>query len=454
MKCKVKTSWVRVVAAAFIALGCGLLLGAPTTVAQELPEAERTVDKAGRAEIIDSVLTTLNNKYVFPDVAKAMEKEIRARQKKKVYENLTDRAEFCDSLSEDLRAVCHDLHLSVRVAPREMLERVLADTLTDEELKRQLEDAARANYRFEKVERLPGNIGYLKLNGFNGYAEAGPTAIAAMNFLGNCDALIIDLTENGGGSPSMIQIITSYFFDEPTHLNTFYLRESDSLRQFWTTNNVSGPRMSDVDLYVLTSGRTFSAAEEFTYNLKNLERATIVGETTGGGAHPVNRIGFPSLSFGMSVPIGRAINPITGTNWEGTGIEPHIACAVDQALPTARIEALKKLRDKATDEERKQSLAWQVEWLEALMNPTELSQATMQAYVGSYGPRKILLEDGKLYYQREDRPKVLMIPMNEDTFCYEDIEYFRLKVITGDNGAVIAVEGHYDNGRVDRNARE
>ena len=133
MKGKVTTNRGRALLVAVLAAGLGLLPAAPATVAQQLPETEQTVDRAERAEVIDSVLTALNTKYVFPDVAKAMEKEIRSKQKGKAYDKITDRAEFCDSLTEHLRAVCHDLHLSVRVAPREMLERVLADTLTEAE---------------------------------------------------------------------------------------------------------------------------------------------------------------------------------------------------------------------------------------------------------------------------------------------------------------------------------
>jgi len=122
----------------------------------------------------------------------------------------------------------------------------------------------------------------------------------------------------------VIQLISSYFFADPTHLNSFYIRHEDTVEQFWTQAYVEGPRMTDVDLYVLTSSYTFSGAEEFSYNMKNLKRATIIGETTGGGAHPVDTHIWPKLNFGMRVPFGRAINPITGTNWEGTGVEPDI----------------------------------------------------------------------------------------------------------------------------------
>jgi C-terminal processing protease CtpA/Prc len=133
------------------------------------------------------------------------------------------------------------------------------------------------------------------------------------------------------------------------HLNDFYIRETDTRREFFTTADVEGRRFGkEKPVYVLVSNRTFSAAEEFTYNLKNLKRATIAGETTGGGAHPggVRRI---TDHFGIWLPNGRAINPITKTNWEGTGIEPDIAVDAARALEAAHLDALKKLLATATD---------------------------------------------------------------------------------------------------------
>jgi C-terminal processing protease CtpA/Prc len=163
-----------------------------------------------------------------------------------------------------------------------------------------------------------------------------------MNFLNGTDALIIDMRSNGGGNPAMVALVCSYLFGpEPVHLNDLYWREGNRTDEFWTKKEVAGRRYLNKDVYVLTSKRTFSGAEEFTYNLKNLKRATIIGETTGGGAHPGG--GFRiSEHFGMFVPTGRAISPITKTNWEGTGVTPDVAVPADQALLVARLMALKK----------------------------------------------------------------------------------------------------------------
>jgi C-terminal processing protease CtpA/Prc len=155
----------------------------------------------------------------------------------------------------------------------------------------------------------------------------------------------------------MLQLLCSYLFGgESVHLNDLYWREGDRTQQFWTLPWVPGTRYGkDKPVYVLTSSRTFSAAEEFTYNLKNLKRATIVGETTGGGAHPggVRRI---TDHFGIWLPNGRAINPITKTNWEGVGIEPHIKVPAEQALAAAHLDALQKIRASATEQRHRDQL--------------------------------------------------------------------------------------------------
>jgi hypothetical protein len=189
------------------------------------------------------------------------------------------------------------------------------------------------NFGFEKVERLAGNVGYVELVTFAGPWDAQATAVAAMALLAHTDAVIFDLRANGGGSPGMVQFLCSYLFDERTHLNSLYFREGDRTQEFWT-HDVPGTKLPDVPVFVLTSARTFSAAEEFSYNLRTRSRATLVGETTRGGANPGGL--FPiDAQFEIVIPTGRAINPVTGGNWEGIGVEPHVSVAADSALEAA-----------------------------------------------------------------------------------------------------------------------
>ncbi len=424
----------------------------------DFQEPPPSIDSKVKAEIIDSVSAALNEIYVFPDVAAKMERHVRDQLRSGAYDDLNNTADFAQKLTDDLLEISHDRHLWVRFIPDDEFDRFTPDSLDDDERKRRLEERLRYqryyNFNFVKAERMMGNVGYLRFDAFEDAKDGGATAIAALNFLAYCEALIIDLRNNGGGSPSMIQLINSYFFEEPVHLNSFYIRKQDSIKQFWTQEQVQGPRMDDVELYVLTSGYTFSAAEEFTYNLKNLERATIVGETTGGGAHPVERHLFANVNIAMSVPFGRAINPITGTNWEGTGIEPHIQVPQHEALDVAHLEAMKKLLEEASDEEIRQSLQWSIETKEVLLNPVTVDEDILKSYVGKYGPRTITFEHGALHYQRENRPKMKMIPMAEDLFCFEDIDYFRLKVNVDEDGLPVELVGLYAGGHTDVSPRD
>lgn len=404
------------------------------------------LDSKKRTEIIDSVSAAIDRFYVFPKVAGDMTAFVKKKNKNKAYDDLVSPMEFTARLTDDLRSVCHDRHLGVRYyAPEEIAD--MTDPDSARAMEREIESAQYRNYGFNKIERLDGNVGYLDFIGFSSQPGAGKTAIAALNFLAYTDALIIDMRKNGGGSPAMIQLISSYFFDEPVHLNSFYIRQEDSIKQFWTQNFVDGPRLTDIPIYVLTSDYTFSAAEEFTYNLKNLKRATIVGETTGGGAHPVESVIFADLNIGMHVPYGRAINPITGTNWEGTGVEPDIKVPADSAFDIAYLDALKKINETAEDEMRKFRLDWTIRGLQARRNPIMLSPEELDKYTGQFGPRKIWLENRHLYYQREDGPIYRMYPMGDHLFGLKGLDRFRIEFVPDENGEINALTGLYDIGQ-------
>jgi hypothetical protein len=327
--------------AAFLAAGSPGPAGAQPKAP---PQEDMTIDAAMRGEVIDGVVTGIREGYVFPDVAKKMESAIRRRQKGREYDRIASASALAESLTAHLQAVSHDKHVRVRYS----LEPIPVENdsgPSPDEIEQWRLEASRSNFLFREVKRLDGNVGYLALDGFMPPMLSGETATAAMNFLANCDALIVDLRKNGGGSPEAIAYITTYLFDgPPVHLNDLYYRPKDETHQYWTLPHVPGKRLAGKDVYVLTSGRTFSGAEEFAYNLKNLKRATIVGETTRGGAHP----GGPRRindHFLVWVPSGRAINPISKTNWEGTGVEPDVKTTADEAFDTAYLAALRALRD-------------------------------------------------------------------------------------------------------------
>jgi retinol-binding protein 3 len=333
----------------------GILITAlvAAAVAQK-SDAPATLDAKARSDVIDGAIDHMRRAYIFADVAEKMAVAVRERAANKEYDAVTAPREFADLLTRHLQDVSKDKHLRIVFNPEGLPQR--GGPPSAEDRARNLADERRRNFGFQKVERLDGNVGYVDLLGFSGSPEVAEAAVPAMNFLANTDALIFDLRRNGGGSPVTIGLVSSYLFDKVVHLNDFYHRETDRLQQFFTTAEVQGRRYGAAKpVYVLTSNRTFSAAEEFTYNLKSLKRATIVGETTGGGAHPggVRRI---TDHFGIWLPTGRAINPVTKTNWEGVGVAPDISVTAAQALEAAHLDALKKIRTAATDPRHQQQL--------------------------------------------------------------------------------------------------
>ena len=412
------------------------------------PGNDIKLDNNQKEEIIEKISELLNENYIFLETANKMEEYITTKFKKGEYDKIQSALEFSQVLTRDLEEVSKDKHIGVRFFPglKELVEKKKEIGTTKEEI----EQMKYNNYGFRKVERMNSNIGYLDFRSFNPVEYGKETAVSAMNFLANCDVIIIDLRNNGGGEPKMVQFICSYFFDsKPVHLNSIYYRAKDSTEEYWTIEEIPGKRMPDVDLYVLTSSRTFSGAEEFAYNLKNLKRAAIVGETTGGGAHPTD-IFLINDFLGILVPNGRAINPITKTNWEGTGVTPDIEVSSDNALQTANMEAVKKLIDKEKNPEKKASLEFILNRIEAELSPYTLEKSFMEEYAGTYGPRVVFFEDGQLYYQREGRPKYKMIPMSQDVFMFNEIDYFIMKFERDDSNNITAIEGIYDNGYKDK----
>jgi hypothetical protein len=307
-----------------------------------------SLDSVARATLIDNLLQKLHDHYIFPEVARQMDAAIRAKAGSGAYDDLTTLEDLCERLTGDLQAVSHDKHLRLfyHAEPEPEDE---PEQPTPEQIEEFRQAMSLLNFGFARVERLPGNIGYLDLRGFFPASLGGEAAVAAMNLLAHTGALIVDLRQNDGGDPEMIALITSYLFDQMTNLNNMYWRDGDRTQQFWTLPYVPGRRYgASKPVYVLTSSHTFSGAEEFAYNLKNLKRATIIGEVTGGGAHPVGGFAI-TPHVGARIPVGRAVNPISGTNWEGTGVTPDIAVPQQDALRTAQILALRCVLEQAGD---------------------------------------------------------------------------------------------------------
>jgi C-terminal processing protease CtpA/Prc len=286
-----------------------------------------------RTALVERMCALLAEKYVFPEVAAEVAAVLRDRCATGHYAELGDE-ELTVAVTRDLQSVNGDRHLRLLLSVEEVSE---GEEESEADLLREV--AADAG-GIRRVERLPGNVGYLDLIGFLPADLAGGAAAAAMTLLAGTEALIVDLRRSRGGDPAMVALLTSYLVDEPTHLNDLWRRADGSTIQFWTVPYVPGPRFGGTKpLWVLTASATFSAAEEFAYNLQQLGRATVVGERTRGGAHPCDRVRMgPHLV--LTLPVMRALNPVSGTNWEGVGVAPDVEVPAAEALPVAVVRAL------------------------------------------------------------------------------------------------------------------
>ena len=308
-------------------------------------------------EIVEAALGLLRSSYVFPDRAEQAAAAVERRLAAGEYDGL-DEATLAERLTAHLDEVCADKHLRVRVMPplpagreppgpegrtRRQGRPVPGGT-------RGRDDRAPGdgperghplNYGIHRVERLEGNVGYLDLRGVADPDDAGPAIAAAMELVTGTFALIIDLRRNHGGSPDGVAFWCSYLFPGGgIHLGDIFHADTGETRQFWSLAYVPGDRYLGRPVYLLTSHETFSGGEDFCYTLQAQGRAEVIGETTGGGAHPTRMVPI-SRTVAIAVPFARSINPVTGTNWQGTGVVPDTAVPAAQAYDVAYAKALR-----------------------------------------------------------------------------------------------------------------
>ncbi len=297
--------------------------------------ADFKIDAAARTRVIEGAIAKLDSNYVFPNVAAKMAARVRERNTQGAYNDVTNGLSFAVLLTDEFQGVSKDKHLRVNFSAPRVPDRP-ANAAPDSAMRERFrQDMLQMNCGFEKTETLANNVGYLKFNFFADPEVCGEVASAEMAKLADVSALIVDLRTNGGGSPDMVAHVTSYLFSKRVHLNNLWERRGNKTTEYWTKPELPGRKVrDDVPVFVLTSSRTFSGAEEFSYNLQNLKRATIVGETTGGGAHPVSGHKIDD-HFTIGVPFARAINPYSKTNWEGTGVAPDVKVSAADAMATA-----------------------------------------------------------------------------------------------------------------------
>jgi hypothetical protein len=405
-----------------------------------------------KSDIVAHISQLLLDNYVFPDTGIKMSTHIKNRLKEGAYTNITDPVAFSDALTIDLYSIYRDGHLLVQYVPQQVTQNTVApnNPANNED---PLSRIRQANFGLRKVEILSGNTGYIHIDHFWADSVYGKETVkAALQFVSNTHALIIDVRDCGGGSQETVAMICGYFLEKPTHINDMYDRAANTTTAYWAKPDPSFTALTKMPLYILTNSKTFSAAEEFCYDLQSIKRATLIGETTGGGAHGTFSRDAGN-GFVLSIPYSTAINPVTKTSWEGVGVKPEIQAASHEALETAEVTILEKRIQDTKDVSELFTLNWDLELVKASHHPLTLDLLTLKSYAGVYGERTFTMENGKLFYQRTGRPKLELEAMSPTRMKGKGNTYFKIEFIRNNAGVVNKVNVYYQDNRMETSMR-
>jgi tetratricopeptide (TPR) repeat protein len=341
----------------FVALAVSAIVaGRPGAFFAQRPPS--LADRDYRDGVLRKVADLVESKYVLADRAKDFAEAFRRACRSGTYDALTEARGFAEKVTADLIAITRDKHLNFRaVVPSDVGEKAAGSL---HHPVRYFLLRLKENAGFFKLEWIEPGIGYLDLRRFYSFDQARDMAIAAMTFLANARAIIVDVRENGGGSGDYL---SSYFLPYPTQLSGSLSRQTGILTESWTRRDIGTEPRLDVPLFILTGPNTFSAAESFAYDVQTRKRAILVGEPTKGGAHSVDVFAVDD-QFEFYISTERAVSPVTGGNWEGTGVIPDIRVPAASALETALAEARKAVE--ARDKDRNAGLNKAVEEMQTL----------------------------------------------------------------------------------------
>jgi hypothetical protein len=428
---------IRATTVAALLVATPLACPAQATQVSARPGAAITLDAATRRDVIDTISAALRRHYVDADTGRLIADRLQTRLKAGAFDRITDPYRFAEAVTDDLRAINGDKHLVVvydataqqgmRVGPEGIrmfgpppgaggpgADRPGRRAPSPE----MIAAVRRQHFGLGRVDILPGNVGYIDIRGFADGPEAEEATVSALKYLQFTDAVIFDLRRNGGGSPEAVNLIISHFTG-PDTLASLTVSNRSGGEKFtrYTLATVPGPRRTTVPLYVLTSGFTASAGEDFSFVLKNLGRATVIGAATAGAGHN-NAMINSGHGFATSISFTRVTDPKTGAEWERVGVQPNVVVDPAQALETAHSLALKTIADASTDEQWKKELTLTRDVVEAQRAGRTAPADLLSIAAGHFeGGRSVSVQNGKLLYsRREGAPGDELVPLADGSF--------------------------------------
>jgi hypothetical protein len=427
-------------------------------ISTSLAQGNRMITAGEQKAIIDTAFKLLNTNYIFPDRITTMYQAISAKLTAGTYAKHTSLQPFLKELNNDLETLSNDRHVDIFYDPVRVKQITAESGVDTTNVKAYapefLERAKYENYMLRKAERLDGNLGYLKFNAFVDTSLSKSTMVAAMNFVANTSALIIDLRQNGGGDANACNFLLGYFLPDSTLVSVKRLRNSKELQRVYIRSNDAVKKLT-MPVYILVSRRTSSAAEAFAYTLQAFKRATVIGDTTNGEANPGYLFALNKEMYIM-IPAFENINAVTKTNWQAIGIAPDNPISADKALILAQAKAYGSLQATTEVKELKSLYGWMAEGYKGELSPVTYTMQQLQSFAGGYTDNRVISsENGVLYYERTGAGsgKKRLIPLTQNLFSVDGIPYFRIRFAADENGIVTSLEGLYDDGQNERSTR-
>ncbi len=407
----------------------------------------QTLTAVDKADILTNLIQKIEKIYPFPEISEKIIAGLKTQISNGYYDGVASPVEFATQVTNSLEEFSKDKHLDLIYNP-ELAKALLEGTTnssdyTDEEAKIEIWN----NYGFKELKILEGNVGYLNLSVFFSTDYAGKIADISISYFSNCNALIIDLRQNGGGWGDMVVYLLGYLIDnkEPLLLNITESTMDSTIYSEMVPTYVPGKKLTNIPIYILTSPATASAAESFTSHLKYFNaNVKIVGKKTKGAENPVEHIAIDE-NFVLQIPAWKKIyakNPIV---WEGVGINPDIEVDPGEAMVTAYKNALQKLLKTSNEQTAIDKYQWALDGLSASYDNADINK--IKVYAGSYGNILIKYMDKKLFYQPENGSTNKLIPISEDYFIVEGLDFFRIKFIVNDKSIIMKKIFTYGNER-------